>query len=112
MGCQKDIAKTIRKGGGHYLLAVKENQPTLFKDICASFDDAVDTAPRPSDQAAPLPLASWQDTDAGQKSISESDERPKRAEPAKVRASYLLGLAAADDCAPMARPSVHRSGHV
>jgi predicted transposase YbfD/YdcC len=33
MGCQKDIAATIIKGGGDYVLAVKDNQPTLAEAI-------------------------------------------------------------------------------
>jgi predicted transposase YbfD/YdcC len=33
MGCQKDIAKTIRAAGANYVLAVKDNQPTLHDDI-------------------------------------------------------------------------------
>jgi predicted transposase YbfD/YdcC len=31
MGCQTEIAQTIRDGGGDYLLAVKENQPALLQ---------------------------------------------------------------------------------
>jgi predicted transposase YbfD/YdcC len=41
MGCQKDIAKDIRVGGGDYLLAVKDNQPTLHADIKACFANAL-----------------------------------------------------------------------
>jgi predicted transposase YbfD/YdcC len=37
MGCQKEIAKTIVAGGGDYILAVKENQPTLHAEIRAAF---------------------------------------------------------------------------
>jgi predicted transposase YbfD/YdcC len=33
MGCQKNIAKEIVEGGGDYILAVKENQPTLCAAI-------------------------------------------------------------------------------
>ena len=33
MGCQKGIAQQIREGGGDYLLAVKDNQPTLADDV-------------------------------------------------------------------------------
>jgi len=33
MGCQKNIAKQIRTGGGDYVLAVKDNQPTLRRAI-------------------------------------------------------------------------------
>jgi predicted transposase YbfD/YdcC len=40
MGCQKDIAKTIVAGGGDYLLAVKDNQPTLHAEIQAAFATA------------------------------------------------------------------------
>lgn len=40
MGCQKEIAKKIVDGGADYLLAVKENQPTLAADIVAIFEDA------------------------------------------------------------------------
>ena len=55
MGCQTEIAQAIREGDGHYLLAVKDNQPTLHKDIQTTFaeaDDArqrtVDEQPRPT----------------------------------------------------------------
>jgi predicted transposase YbfD/YdcC len=37
MGCQKEIAKTIVEGGGDYILAVKDNQPTLHAEIQAAF---------------------------------------------------------------------------
>jgi predicted transposase YbfD/YdcC len=40
MGCQKEIAKKIVDGGADYLLAVKENQPTLYADILAIFEEA------------------------------------------------------------------------
>jgi predicted transposase YbfD/YdcC len=40
MGCQKAIAEQIRDGGGDYLLAAKDNQPTLCADIQAEFDKA------------------------------------------------------------------------
>lgn len=33
MGCQKAIANEIVKGGGDYVLAVKDNQPNLLADI-------------------------------------------------------------------------------
>jgi predicted transposase YbfD/YdcC len=55
MGCQTEIAETIRESEGHYLLAVKDNQPTLLADIQATFAEAedprqrtVDEQPRPS----------------------------------------------------------------
>ena len=37
MGCQKDIARQIREGDGHYVLAVKKNQERLFEDVQACF---------------------------------------------------------------------------
>ncbi len=37
MGCQTDIAQVITDGGAHYLLAVKDNQPTLRQDIATTF---------------------------------------------------------------------------
>ena len=40
MGCQKEIAKTIVTGGGDYILAVKDNQPTLHAEIQAVFAQA------------------------------------------------------------------------
>ena len=40
MGCQKDIAETIVAGGGDYILAVKDNQPTLHAEIQAAFATA------------------------------------------------------------------------
>ena len=40
MGCQKAIAETIVAGGGDYLLAVKENQPTVHAELQAAFATA------------------------------------------------------------------------
>jgi predicted transposase YbfD/YdcC len=40
MGCQKQIAQTILDGGGHYLLAVKDNHKSLHQDIAFFFDEA------------------------------------------------------------------------
>lgn len=33
IGCQKKIAAAIRQKGADYLLALKENQPTLYRDV-------------------------------------------------------------------------------
>jgi predicted transposase YbfD/YdcC len=33
MGCQREIAAQIRKQGGHYVLALKDNQPTLHDAV-------------------------------------------------------------------------------
>jgi predicted transposase YbfD/YdcC len=39
-GCQLENARVIRERGGHYLLAVKDNQPTLRGAVEAVFDRA------------------------------------------------------------------------
>ena len=41
MGCQTQIAAKIREKGADYILAVKDNHPTLHEDIRAYFDWAV-----------------------------------------------------------------------
>lgn len=38
MGCQKEIAKTIKAKGAEYVLQVKENQPSLYQDIADYFN--------------------------------------------------------------------------
>ncbi len=43
MGCQKEIAATIRAGGGDYVLSVKDNQPHLLEDIHQCFAKGLDT---------------------------------------------------------------------
>jgi predicted transposase YbfD/YdcC len=40
MGCQKEIARQIVEQGGDYVLAVKENQPTLHQKVKALMDEA------------------------------------------------------------------------
>jgi predicted transposase YbfD/YdcC len=37
MGCQKEIARQISDGGGDFVIAVKDNQPTLRETIAAYF---------------------------------------------------------------------------
>jgi predicted transposase YbfD/YdcC len=39
MGCQTEIAAKIVDGGGDYCLAVKQNQPTLYDEIAAHFEE-------------------------------------------------------------------------
>jgi predicted transposase YbfD/YdcC len=48
MGCQKAIAETLVAGGGDYILAVKENQPTLHAEIQAAFTTAATPPARSS----------------------------------------------------------------
>ena len=42
MHCQKETAAAIRKAGADYLLAVKQNQPSLHEDVKLFFDDAIE----------------------------------------------------------------------
>jgi predicted transposase YbfD/YdcC len=44
MGCQKDIARQVREGDGHYVLAVKDNQERLMEDVQACFAAELDKA--------------------------------------------------------------------
>lgn len=50
MGCQTEIAKTIVDGKGDYLIAVKDNQPTLRQDIEKTFTEAADDRTRSCDE--------------------------------------------------------------
>src|SRR5436305_3429902 len=42
MGCQKEIARQIRASNGHYVLAVKENQPARYTDVQGCFLRAIE----------------------------------------------------------------------
>jgi predicted transposase YbfD/YdcC len=39
MGCQKEIAKTITEQGAEYVLALKDNHPTLHEEVKLLFED-------------------------------------------------------------------------
>lgn len=41
MGCQKEIAKKIVEAEADYMLAIKDNQPTLAKAVAAVFEEAL-----------------------------------------------------------------------
>ena len=41
MGCQREIAGQIKSQGGDYVLAVKDNQPTLYDKVRNLLDEAV-----------------------------------------------------------------------
>ena len=45
MGCQKEIAQAIKEQKGDYILAVKDNQPTLHAEIQAAFATAESSPP-------------------------------------------------------------------
>jgi len=42
MGCQKEIAAKIVAGGGDYVLALKDNHPTLHEAVCQEFTAVVE----------------------------------------------------------------------
>jgi predicted transposase YbfD/YdcC len=44
MGCQKEIAQTITEQGADYVLALKDNPPTLSEAVTLFLNDARDTA--------------------------------------------------------------------
>jgi len=44
MGCQKEIARTITEQGADYVLALKDNHPTLSEAVTLFLNDARDTA--------------------------------------------------------------------
>ena len=65
MGCQTEIAKTIVDGGGDYLLAVKENQPTLRQDIETTFVEAADERTRAVDEQSRPKVEVFEEVDKG-----------------------------------------------
>lgn len=65
MGCQTEIAKTIVDKGGQYLLAVKENQPALQRDIVATFAEADDARRRSLDERKRPSVEVFEENDKG-----------------------------------------------
>jgi len=65
MGTQTEIAKTIVEAGGNYLLAVKENQPTLCQDIKATFAEVENLRTRALDEPQRLDAESFEEVDKG-----------------------------------------------
>ncbi len=39
MFCQREVCREILESGGDYLFVVKDNQPTLLRDIASAFAD-------------------------------------------------------------------------
>lgn len=42
IGCQRDIAQKILDGNGDYILALKDNQPSLHEEVKLLFDEAIE----------------------------------------------------------------------
>ena len=49
MGCQKEIAEKIVEGEGDYVLALKDNHPTLHEAVAQEFIEALDGDSPPAD---------------------------------------------------------------
>lgn len=65
MGCQTEIAKTVVDGEGDYLLAVKDNQPTLRQDVAATFAEADDDRQRTVDEQPRPNVEVFEEADKG-----------------------------------------------
>jgi predicted transposase YbfD/YdcC len=65
MGCQTAIAETIVDGGGHYTLAVKDNQPTLLEDVQTCFNEADDERERALDEQPRPKVEHFEEVDKG-----------------------------------------------
>ena len=74
LGAQKTIAKSIADKGGHYLLSVKDNQPTLHADIQALFEDLRLGVERPKDQPQ-LSMTKHRSVDKGHGRVEERTVR-------------------------------------
>jgi predicted transposase YbfD/YdcC len=59
IGCQREIAKQITDAKGHYILQVKQNQPTLHSKVKALLDEAI------LEQMSGWKGSVFQDVDAG-----------------------------------------------
>ena len=70
MGCQTNIAAVIKKRGGDYLLAVKDNQPTLHADIQETFEDVLGDHRRPIDRPS-APVETWSSVEKGHGRVEE-----------------------------------------
>jgi predicted transposase YbfD/YdcC len=69
MGTHTEIAKTIVDGGANYLLCVKDNQPTLRRDIAGTFAkaaaDEACVGHRSVDEPPPLRIERFEEIDKG-----------------------------------------------
>jgi predicted transposase YbfD/YdcC len=65
MGCQKQIAKKIKRGGGDWVLAVKDNQPKLHQAIEEFFVEALE------DDLAQVPHRRHETHDKGHGRVDE-----------------------------------------
>lgn len=64
-GTQVKIARQIVKGGGDYLLALKDNQPTLNAEVQEAFEEALDDRRRTVDEVPPPQVETDTQVDGG-----------------------------------------------
>ena len=124
MGCQKEIAAQIRRGEGDYVLAVKQNQPTLYERVDQALDEALERDAKDLDEhrtverghgrqeartytvvAAPEavdPERQWQDLSAVGMAISERVDSRGR-ETVEIRYYILSRLLSAQEFAEAVR---------
>ena len=65
MGTQVKIAKQIVDAGGDYLLAVKDNQPDLRREVEEAFEEALDDRRRTVDEVPPPQVTTDTEVDGG-----------------------------------------------
>jgi predicted transposase YbfD/YdcC len=75
MGCQMEIAKTIIDAKGEYLIAVKDNQPTLRADIERTFVEADDDRTRSCDELERPSVEVFEEHDKGHGRIEKRTVR-------------------------------------
>jgi predicted transposase YbfD/YdcC len=78
IGCQTEIAKTIVEGGGNYLIAVKDNQPTLRQDIETVFTQASDGRIRSRDELERPSIDVFEESDKGHGRVEKRTVRQCR----------------------------------
>jgi predicted transposase YbfD/YdcC len=71
MGCQTTITSTIVDGEGDYLIAVKDNQPTLRQDIETTFAEARDERRRAVDELARPRIEEFKTVEKGHGRLEE-----------------------------------------
>jgi len=86
MGCQKDMARTIVAGGGDYILAVKDNQPTLHAEIQAAF------AAAPPPPARSSRLSTTEDQGHGREEQRTVQVLPARGALSAVQRALWVGV--------------------
>jgi predicted transposase YbfD/YdcC len=83
--CHRRMTKTIRDGGGHYVLALKGNQSKLAKEACSALDKAC-ANPR-------TPIAETEDTAHGRHEIRRAYIAPFAQAPGKNALVDLVAVA-------------------